>query len=436
MLSKNDKAWTSLFDKYDLLNHIEKEGVFEITSTQINEFREARLMTKFDHKSQLPQLFLVNELSILPITRGSYLISKFQVYKKFENQILPITPIEFPENIQSIDYQNITSESAAINAAFVCGIFDDFLGENNLKSTVNGRMGSGSFKFEISTQNGLKNVAVENAQIEIDAGYEGEKGLYLFEAKNSLSKDFLIRQLYYPFRLWSSKISKKVHPIFLTYSNGIFHLRKFEFTNPNHYNSIQLIHEKRYVISQEIIKKATIENLLKNVEIVEEPEIAFPQADSIERVINLCELIFQNGGMSAGKITENYDFDPRQTNYYTDAARYLKFIKKEKKEGRIVFKLTKKGKEIFKSPVNQRQLKFAAQILEHGIFQNVLNSIFEKNRPLKKPEIVKLMKMATLHKIDSDSTYERRASTISSWVNWIINLIDEPLTGDQLKLEF
>ena len=46
------------------------------------------------------------------------------------------------------------------------------------------------------------------------------------------------------------------------------------------------------------------------------------------------------------------------------------------------------------------------------------------------------MKIATLHKIDSDSTYERRASTIASWVNWVINLIEEPLAGDQLKIKF
>jgi hypothetical protein len=43
---------------------------FEITAIQINEFREAGLMTKFDHSINLPKIFSDNGLAILPITRG------------------------------------------------------------------------------------------------------------------------------------------------------------------------------------------------------------------------------------------------------------------------------------------------------------------------------------------------------------------------------
>lgn len=52
--TQNDMAWEKLFDKYNILDNIEHNGFFEITAKQINEFREARLMTKFDHKSHLP----------------------------------------------------------------------------------------------------------------------------------------------------------------------------------------------------------------------------------------------------------------------------------------------------------------------------------------------------------------------------------------------
>ena len=436
MQSKNDVAWEALFEKYQILFQINKDGLFSITSTQINEFREARLMTKFDHRSHLPKLFSDNQLSILPTTRGTYTIAKFEAFSNFENKIIPISRIDFPESIQSIDYQNVTSESTALNCAFVAGILDDFLDEKNLRPTVSGRMSSGEFDFQISGQNQDLNIKVENAQIEIDGGYEGENGLYLIEAKNSISKDFLIRQLYYPFRLWSSKIEKPVHPIFLTYSNGIFYFKKYKFTDPNHYNSIELICEKRYAISQEIIKKKTILDLIDSVEIKEEPEIAFPQADSFERIINLCELIHQNGGMTAHEITSNYDFDKRQTSYYTDATRYLELVKKDKKEGKIQYFLTKKGKGIFKLPVNERQIEFARLVLSHQVFKLSLNEIFDKNRSLSKSEIVEIMKTCNLRKIDSESTFERRASTISRWNKWILELIEEPLEGDQLKLLF
>lgn len=47
--SLNDKAWEILFEKYNILENIEKYGHFEISSKAINEVREARLMAKFDH---------------------------------------------------------------------------------------------------------------------------------------------------------------------------------------------------------------------------------------------------------------------------------------------------------------------------------------------------------------------------------------------------
>jgi hypothetical protein len=41
-------------------------------------------MTKFDHSINLPKIFSDNGLAILPITGGSYIISKIESYKDFE----------------------------------------------------------------------------------------------------------------------------------------------------------------------------------------------------------------------------------------------------------------------------------------------------------------------------------------------------------------
>ena len=43
--------------KFDILNEIEKNGRFEISASQIKEFREPRLMVKFDYENQLPKIF-------------------------------------------------------------------------------------------------------------------------------------------------------------------------------------------------------------------------------------------------------------------------------------------------------------------------------------------------------------------------------------------
>lgn len=72
IMGLNDTAWENLFDKYHILAEIERNGQFTISANQIKEFREPRLMTKFDHKVNLPTIFAENQLAILPVTRGDY----------------------------------------------------------------------------------------------------------------------------------------------------------------------------------------------------------------------------------------------------------------------------------------------------------------------------------------------------------------------------
>jgi len=46
--TKNDEAWEKIFERYGVLDEISKMGYFKIDSQAINEFRESRLMAKFD----------------------------------------------------------------------------------------------------------------------------------------------------------------------------------------------------------------------------------------------------------------------------------------------------------------------------------------------------------------------------------------------------
>ena len=420
--TKNDATWEKIFDKYKILEMIEDDGIFEITSTQINKFREARLMTKFDHRKNLPQIFKENKLSILPVTRGSYLISQFEAYKDFEEKETKIVKVPFPNHIESIDYENITSESAALNCAYVSGILADFIEDEGILPTVSGRMSSEIFDFFIDTYSGSKvKVSVNNSQIEIDGGYEGLETLSLIEAKNSLSDDFLIRQLYYPYRLWANKVSKKVKPLFLTYSNGIFTFYEYEFQDPDNYNSLVLIKQKKYSIEETKINLEDILEVLKRTKIIKEPEIPFPQANSFKRVVNLCELLNESE-LTKDEITANYDFDPRQTNYYTDAGRYLGLIHKRREDGEIIFSLTEKGKRLLKLKYKPRQLKLVELILSHRAFSETFKLCIKHGEMPSKHEIVKIMKDSNLFNIRSDDTFYRRASTISGWINWILEL--------------
>lgn len=204
--SKNESAWAQLFEKYNIDGAISRDGQYIISSKVINEFREARLMTKFDHRFQLPKTLSDRQLSILPISRGGYIISKIETFENFiETPNLDITEFAIPSHIESLDFSTITSEALAINCAYVSRIIEDFTQDENLVPTVSGRMGSQAFSFKVrkfGEKNLFLDVDVQNAQVEIDGGYEGATSLNLIEAKNNLSSDFLIRQLYYPYRLW------------------------------------------------------------------------------------------------------------------------------------------------------------------------------------------------------------------------------------------
>lgn len=142
-MGKNNEAWEKLFEKYKILDKIKENGRFIISADQIKEFREPRLMTKFDHKINLPTLFEENNLSILPISRGDYIISSFSAYHPFEELSEEIEKVSIPAYVQSLMPQFLVSESIALNCANACGILNDFLEDEALVPTVNGRMSSG-----------------------------------------------------------------------------------------------------------------------------------------------------------------------------------------------------------------------------------------------------------------------------------------------------
>ena len=248
-MNKNSDAWEKLFVEHEVLSHVEREGFFRISAAQIKKFREPRLMTKFDHRINLPKIFSSNDLSILPVTRDDYLISHFETWKNFEPTNSPVLQVSLPEHLQSFDAKKFFNEVTALNCAFALGIIADFTGDENIFRTVSDYMPSSTFDFKINdTQNNLSHsVHVDNLQVEVDAVFEGIKFLELFAVQCHSSDDFLIQRLYYPYRALQQKVSKPIKPIFLVYSNGIFHLREYAFAEPENYNSLVMVQQKKYV---------------------------------------------------------------------------------------------------------------------------------------------------------------------------------------------
>ena len=95
IMGLNDTAWENLFDKYHILAEIERNGQFTISANQIKEFREPRLMTKFDHKVNLPTIFAENQLAILPVLVAIMLSRHFQHTKSLSNRPQMFSEFQF-----------------------------------------------------------------------------------------------------------------------------------------------------------------------------------------------------------------------------------------------------------------------------------------------------------------------------------------------------
>lgn len=428
--SKNDAAWEILFETHHILERIADSGVFEISAASINKLREARLMTKFDHRINLPSIFKRNDLTIQPNSRGTYLIGHFQSY-----QDLPpppetdedIEPLPFPAEIETIDPTNLYSESAALLCAYSVGIITDLLG-GPAALTVLGRMSTGKFSYQINdTRRGAHyEVKVENAQCEIDSGFEGQRAFAIVEAKNETVNDFLIRQLYYPYRLWAAKTTKEIVPIFMTFSNDVFSFYVFRFADQNLYNSIELVTRKRYQIGAREIELEDIVRALDAVVKVPEPErVPFPQADRFTRIVDLLTQLQGAGQLSQEEVTTNYAFDLRQTQYYTNAARYLGLVERHSdRDLGTTYTLTSEGAAIMglKRPP-QRNLALVKTILKHHVFNETLRLYLRQAVRPTVEQVVEIMNAAKLG-LDREgtTTSRRRAQTVLAWIDWIMRL--------------
>ena len=429
---KVDITWDNLNTKYNIVESVNKYGYYKISADEIKEFYEPRLAVKFDHYDERPKLFLEHDLTILPITRGDYYISRIKAYHKFEFIDSDITYLTPPEYIKSLDVHSINSESKALNMAYISGILGDFLEDEKLLPTVAGRMSSENFSFYASLYNDDVAISsfinVENSQIEIDAAFEGIRSLAFMEAKRDLSDNFLIRQLYYPFRTWQRKMGDKpVRPVF--YSNSIFYLYEYKFTDLQNYNSLELVKHKRYCLENTHISRRDVKMIMDIVRFNREPLVPFPQADSFERVINICELLYIND-MEKDSITDEYSFDTRQSSYYLDAARYLGFVERSiDEDGHRSYCLTKLGYELFSMPYKQRQLKLIERILSFKVFYLTYKAYCDNEEMPSKEEIITIILQSGV--VDpktklpySKSTNKRRAGTVTSWINWIISTIN------------
>lgn len=423
-MSLIDDKWEILFEKYKIREEIREKGRFFITADQIREVKEPRLMTKFDTRESRPEVF-GRKIGILPVTRGSYVLGEFDLYQDFPDTWDSggnLAAAKIPDYFETIDINDIRSEAGAIHVMGLAGILDDFLGERDMKQTVSGRMGSGSFAFQVrgSDRKSVHQIEVRNSQVEIDGGFESRNAFAVIEGKNVVHSNFLIRQLYYPARLWQERIRKKVRPVFMVYSNNIFRLLEYEFTDIRDYSSLKLVREKSYSLEDIEISLEDLNRVFRETKPEPESKVTFIQANSFPKVISLAEHL-NSAAMTRAEIAELFGFRLRQSDYYFNACKYLGLAEKRTGEDGVkkVY-ITPLGKRLLKLKYKERQLEYACLILKHPIFHELFELVLRTGQIPDQKYVVGRMRALELC---GESLLDRRASSVRRWLAWMYGLV-------------
>ena len=259
---------------------------------------------------------------------------------------------------------------------------------------------------------------VDGVQIEVDAGFEGPQRIYLFEAKLGRVEDFNIRQLYYPFRDWSCKSTKEIVPLFFVYTNGLFYILQFAFGEE--YGELRLVRSKCFTVNEPVKQPVDLKQLLAESQIEPEPDVPYPQANDLDKVIDIVTSFYSAGLSNKHAIAEFFDFDERQGDYYLNAGYYLGLLKRIPLS--TEFELTREGEYIAKSENrSRRNLLLLKQMLKRPSFNEIVQLFEAGNRNLSSLSVDVLAPIIQKHVTLNETTARRRASTVMSWLRWMVD---------------
>lgn len=421
MSKLNDQAWDAFFLDHDVLSSIQESGLAQITADEMKEYREPRLMAKIDTIELLPAVFKINSLSILPIKNGEYVIFKdpgFQSFFKFPENFDRIKPINYQPAKPITDFDSFcnleyVNEAKALDIALMSSLIRNFTGEKEIWLTIRGRQYTSNFHVIIPGM--TKPLEISSVQIEVDAGYETQNAIYIFEAKIGKRENFNIRQLLFPYLEWKNRTAKTVVPIFFYYTNDQYYF--FEFNLGNSLSASNIVKQACYILGdtgrfdlQQIISGGILDNTITD-------GIPFPQANDLNKVIDTVSLVNQ-GYATKQEISEILEFDERQGDYYANAARYLGFLDRNGN----TFSVSFIGKNLLRlSSPSMRAGLITEQLIRRPVFHQVLKKLLQNNLEINSLDSMNISELVEDQTTLGGSTPQRRASTVIQWIKWIFD---------------
>lgn len=410
-MTKNDDLWAELATQ---LNIDWSKPVNKLSETELKVAlggrRDLRLLVSMDTEEKLAQILRSHNRFVLPRSRTEWAVVEGRGYQCLEDPGEPETfPSRLPVHLTTAAYGR--GESRFLFHAYNSGLLSHFSGTNNLYPTIAGKGATPNFRFKIDGHGQLN---VEGAGMEVDMVFESlDPSVLLFEAKVGRKDNFLIRQLYYPYRahrdFQESTGRKRVRPFFFIAEpeRETYSLWEFEWTDPEDYEAIQLVagRARRYRVEEVAVDPDLY------TEISPDPAVPEIQANDLSKVTTLPFLIPQ-GIDTAKKWADYYGFAVRQGNYYESAAEGLGLVRSDAG----VFALTELGKRFVSLSPGERDELVSSRLLKIPIFNRVFNLAHERG-----PDGVgdsEVARMIAETRNLSGKTPSRRASSILAWFHW------------------
>lgn len=401
MTTKQDK-WAEVVREMGLdlskpLNYVSAVDVKRIAH------EEPRLMASMDSRERLPLIFAERGLFVLPVSNGRYAIVRGKGYHELEDVGEPRKfEARLPFELSALTYG--TGETGRILHAFHSGILTDFTAVPQMFQVVGGKSRTTSFDFQVD---GSGSIHVEGAGMEVDMGFEGRDSLLLIEGKAHRRENFLIRQLYYPYRSFRDFQPKAVRTFFFVADAGTFSLWEYRWDDPFDYESIRLSKAASY-------RLATDTPPIQSFESIEpDPRLDIvPQADDFEKVADL-PLLVAGGVSTPAQWMNRYGVAYRQANYYKEAAEAMGLVSAD--EG--PFALTAEGRRYVEMKPKERGDYLASRILRIPIMNRVFRLVQgSEERGVCRDEVARLIEKTSHLR---GSTPSRRASTVLSFFRWM-----------------
>ena len=383
--------------------------------------QEPRLMTKFDARGARPEALRENGLFLLPETNGSYLLLREDGYcdlPAIKSADVHEFEAKFPFPLVSL--RDATSEMSQLDRLFQCKLIEQIIGTDEIFATIRGRRFAPHFDYRVGE---LGEFSARGIQYEVDQGYETRDEIILFEAKNTTPQDFLIRQIYFPFRVYWNRFGKRVRLFFFNYNgtSGINSFHEYRFADPQQYRSIEICNSQHFRVRFPADAPRTLGDWLKLT-----PAIAtngnweVPQADDFAKIIDF-PLQIAAGCNDSGLIAGAFDFSERQSSYYRRAAEQMGLI-----QG---YNLTDEGRSYIEMSAGERQEKMIALLLKQPVIRHAIESALNGDGTIDRAAVAASIDKYSLL---SGDTINRRAISVISWLRWLETTLGELRVGNRV----